>query len=160
MARVAVLLLLVLPAGRLAVPFRQTATGFRLISWLSALESSLTCERGRPGPPTCLALPPLLPACPGHGPALPVLAGAALFGLAQGPVVVAPESGGGRWRGRAHLGRLAGPLVAGGGGAVLEVAGCQGGRWQRDRRALDTLRYSGPGGQHIAMVSRQARQQY
>ena len=138
--------------------FIQTATGFRVLSWLRQLSSSL------PSHPHCpayevpsqtshtwtnssLLFPPLhrsLSSCLHEPPSGP-LSSSALFGLAQGVVRFhLPED---RVAvARVHLGKLVSPVVLWGGTGVTKVIQCQEEEkeelWVWDRRALETLRYS------------------
>ena len=136
--------------------FKQTAIGFRVLSWLNHLEHSvsqhISCSNRSQkknsahisSPEDKLLLPgSSLASCLGLAERVvaPLRSESLLFGLPQG-LLVAPLGGGRQGRGRLHLGKLLGPLVVLEEGRMVRVLGCRGeGRWWRDDRALQTFRY-------------------
>ena len=132
--------------------FIKTTTGYRALSWLrqlsSSLSSSIHCPNIEPPPSPSTHLPPSLnvslSSCLGE-PISGYTSTSVLFGLAQGflqlrlaadRLAVA----------KVHLGQLVSPVVVLGEPGVTKVFNCLGEKnnevWTWDRRALETLRYS------------------
>ena len=132
--------------------FIKTTTGYRALSWLrqlsSSLVSSLYCPFIEPPPsPSTHLLPSLnisLSSCLGE-PISGYSSTSVLFGLAQGflQLRLAEER---LAVAKVHLGQLVSPVVVLGEPGLTKVFNCLGGKnnevWTWDRRALETLRYS------------------
>ena len=132
--------------------FIKTTTGYRALSWLrqlsSSLSSSLHCPDIEPPPSPSTHLPPSLnislSSCLGE-PISRFTSTSLLFGLAQGflQLRLAEDS---LAVSKVHLGHLVSPVVVLGEPGVTKVFNCLGEKnnevWTWDRRALETLRYS------------------
>ena len=130
----------------------KTTTGYRALSWLrqlsSSLSSSLHCPGIEPPPSPSTHLPPSLnislSSCLGER-IFRFTSTSVLFGLAQGflQLQLAEDS---LAVAKVHLGHLVSPVVVLGEPGVTKVFNCLGEKnnevWTWDRRALETLRYS------------------
>ena len=132
--------------------FIKTTTGYRALSWLrqlsSSLSSSIHCPDIKPHPSPSTHLPPSLnislSSCLGELISR-YTSTSVLFGLAQGflQLRLAEDS---LAVAKVHLGQLVSPVVVLGDQGVTKVFNCLGEKnnevWTWDRRALETLRYS------------------